>query len=60
MKNDVIKSTVSTLRAVASTLNLVEVKGKNNLDKLLGCINALETVVQAIESTPGEEEQNGG
>lgn len=40
---------------VISTLNGVEVKGKDNLDRLLGCINALETIVQASEMKAGAE-----
>ena len=38
------------IKLVISTLNDVEVKGKNNLDKLLGCINALESAVQIMEA----------
>lgn len=38
------------IKLVISTLNDVEVKGKKNLDKLLGCINALESVVQVMEA----------
>ena len=40
------------IRMVIATLNQVEVKGKDNLDKLLGCINALENVVQILEDHP--------
>lgn len=40
------------IRMVISTLNDVEVKGKGNLDRLLGCINALENVVQVLEAPP--------
>lgn len=43
------------IRLVISTLNDVEVKGKNNLDKLLGCINALESFVQVAEAQPPEK-----
>ena len=47
------------IRIVISTLNEVEVKGKDNLDKLLGSINALESVVEIMEAssepTPKEE-----
>lgn len=44
------------IRMVISTLNDVEVKGKDNLDRLLGCINALESVVQVREAAPAEPE----
>ena len=41
------------LNAVINTLNSIEVKGKDNLDKLLGCINALEQMMAQAEK--GEE-----
>ena len=54
------------IKVVISTLNDVEVRGKDNLDRLLGCINALESLVLAAESPSGshvkqvrEEESNG-
>lgn len=56
---------VNLIKAVISTLNDVEVKGKDNLDKLLGSINALETIAQALEAPPAppaehsKEEVNG-
>lgn len=43
---------LTLIKMVTSTLNTVEVKGKDNLDKLLGCINALENVVQIMEAAP--------
>ena len=43
------------IRIVISTLNEVEVKGKDNLDKLLGSINALESVVQIMERSTESE-----
>lgn len=46
------------IRIVISTLNEVEVKGRENLDKLLGSINALESVAQMLDaenSKPTEE-----
>ena len=57
--------TTKLIRLVISTLNDVEVRGKDNLDKLLGSINALETVAQALEAStahlaePSKEEVNG-
>lgn len=52
------------IKAVISTLDTIEVKGRDNLDKLLGCINALETVIQSTEmiehlKNKGEEDLNG-
>ena len=37
------------LRNIIYTLNSVEVKGKENLDRLLGCINALESMLKVEE-----------
>lgn len=47
-----MNNTSTLIRLVISTLNDVEVKGKDNLDKLLGSINALESAVQALEAPP--------
>lgn len=38
------------IRIIISTLNDVEVRGRENLDKLLGCINALESVAQMLDA----------
>lgn len=48
------------IKAVITTLNGIEVKGKKNLDALLGCINALESVAQVLERqhTQESEEMN--
>lgn len=43
------------IKVVISTLNDIEVKGKDNLDRLLGCINALEACVQIAESENKKE-----
>ena len=44
------------LKNIINTLDTVEVKGRDNLDKLLGCINALESMLkQECEVT-----ENGG
>lgn len=45
-----MENVATLVRLVLSTLNSVEVRGKDNLDKLLGSINALETVAQALET----------
>lgn len=41
---------MNLIKLVLSTLNDIEVKGKSNMDKLLGCINALESEIQIMES----------
>lgn len=43
------------IRCVIATLNDIEVKGKDNLDKLLGSIMALEGVAQMLEQPAPEE-----
>lgn len=40
---------VTLLRRVVSTLNAVEVRGKDNLDMLLCCIQALEKFIDNAE-----------
>ena len=40
------------IRLIISTLNDIEVKGSENMSKLLGCINALTQIV----NQPKEEE----
>lgn len=52
------------LERVVFTLNTVTVSGKDNMDKLLGCINALESFikvakVQQSAKIESEEENNG-
>jgi hypothetical protein len=49
---------MNTLDAILLTLNSIEVKGRDNLDKLLGVILAIEAIKKAQE-TPKEEEADG-
>lgn len=52
-----------TIRAIRTTLNSVEVRGKNNLDRLLACINALEqleTMTPDEGTVEKEDEAHGG
>ena len=44
---------VDLIQKIIFTLNGVEVKGEKNLDRLLGCINALKEIV-VQESKEGE------
>ena len=52
-----------TILDVINTLNTIEVKGKDNLDKLLGCIMALEAMREAEkneeDATEEVTEENG-
>lgn len=55
---------LTLIKVVISTLDCIEVKGRDNLDALLGCINALESFVQIVESqteskSTTQEELNG-
>lgn len=43
------------IRCVIATLNDIEVKGKDNLDKILGSIMALEGVAQMLEQPASDE-----
>lgn len=54
------KNLAVTVRAVMSTLDLVEVKGRENLDRLLGSINALDAVVTALETAKDHGEAEDG
>jgi hypothetical protein len=54
---------MTRIKAVISTLNCVEVKGKDNLDRLLGCIQTLESVameMQISETKKASEEVADG
>jgi hypothetical protein len=46
------------IRIIISTLNDVEVRGRENLDKLLGCINALESVAQSLDAENSKASEN--
>lgn len=46
-------SIVDKLQAVLNTLEGVEVKGRDNLDRVLGCIQTVEAVIHVLK-TPAE------
>lgn len=48
------------LKSVIAALDGVEVRGRENMDKLLGSIRALETIVVALEQaqTDTEDKEN--
>lgn len=48
---------VGMIRMVISTLNDVEVKGSDNMSRLLGCINALTEIIN--QPKDGVEITNG-
>lgn len=45
---------IDAVKAVLSTLNTVEVEGFDNMDKMLGCKQVLENLVEAFEETQGK------
>ena len=42
---------LTLVKAVISTLNCIEVRGRDNLDYLLGSIHALESFVSSAEKS---------
>lgn len=48
----------NNLIAVASTLNTITVQGRENLDRLLGCIQMLERMVADMDAAEEEEQDN--
>ena len=50
------------LKTLLESLNRIEVKGKENIDILLGCMIAIENTIEQLNNPPtneGEEEVNG-
>lgn len=55
---------ISKLNAVLNTLDGVEVKGRENLDRLLGCMQTVDDVLRVLTAPPApdkstEEVANG-
>ena len=46
-----------TIPQIIATLNDIEIKGKDNMDKLLGCIMALEAIEQ-VQNNAAKEQTN--
>lgn len=47
------------LENLLKSLNCIEVKGKENLDVLLGCMMAIENAINELENPQVEEENDG-
>lgn len=47
------------LKSVNATLNEITVSGKDNLDKLLGCIQVVEKICTELEGVTAENDGNG-
>lgn len=50
-------SPVMKLRAVLNTLDGVQVAGRENWDRMLGSMQAIEEVVQALSAPPAPEKE---
>lgn len=49
---------INFLKALYKSLNLIEVRGKENMDILLGCLVAIDRQIRSMESE-GEEKEDG-
>lgn len=47
------------LKTLLESLNRIEVKGKENIDILLGCMMAIENAINELENPQAEEENDG-
>lgn len=50
-------NTVMKLRAVLNTLEGVQVAGRENWDRMLGSMQAIEEVIQALSAPPAPEKE---
>ncbi len=48
----------NTLKSIRATLETISVSGKDNLDKLLGCILTVEKICNEIEKVAKEDDGN--
>lgn len=48
---------VTIIKLVLNTLEDIEIKGKKNIDAMLGCMNALESFVQSAEAQNKNENE---
>lgn len=46
-----------TLQLILNTLNQIEVKGKGNIDRMLGVMVAIENLMKAEQNTEPEKEE---
>lgn len=49
---------ITIIKLVLNTLEDVEIKGKKNIDAMLGCMNALENFVQMAEAENKNEKES--
>jgi hypothetical protein len=48
---------LTIIKLVLNTLEDIEIKGKKNIDAMLGCMNALENFVQLAEAENKNENE---
>lgn len=48
---------VTIIKLVLNTLDDIEIKGKKNIDAMLGCMNALECFIQDAEAENKNENE---
>lgn len=48
---------ITIIKLVLNTLEGIEVKGKKNLDAMLGCMNALENFVHQAEAENKQKDE---
>lgn len=48
---------VTIIKLVLNTLEDIEIKGKKNIDAMLGCMNALENFVKTAEADNKKEDE---
>ena len=51
---------VTIIKLVLNTLDDIEIKGKKNIDAMLGCMNALENFIHEAENKKESEVVNNG
>ena len=51
---------LEALKLIRTTMDSVKVEGISNMDRLVGCANMLDTVIQIIESGAKEKENTDG
>lgn len=49
----------NALKSIKATLETITVSGKDNLDKLLGCILTIEKICNEMEKAVAENDGNG-
>lgn len=50
---------INMLVAIKNTLNLINVSGQDNMQRILGCIQAVDEVVKALKERDGDSSPAG-